>query len=89
MFQEEISPATVEQAAIENTQPGPGRKLAQFYADLYIALYFDSLDKSDEAERFLKRSLTHGSSGYMTDTARVYLTARFPDAVKTQKPTKS
>jgi hypothetical protein len=67
------------EAAVKNTSAGPSRKRAQFYADLYVGLYYDSLNKPKEAAKYLKRSLEYGSSGYMVDVTRVYLADRFPD----------
>lgn len=77
MLKDELKPEEVAQAAIDNTKPGSARKRAQFYADLYIALYYDSLNQSDEAKRYLERSLEYGNDGYMVDAARVYLKDRF------------
>jgi hypothetical protein len=47
------------------------------YADLYVGLYFDSLNDADRAKQYLERSLTYDASGYMQDVARVYLKDRF------------
>lgn len=84
LLKEEIKPDEVMEAAIDNTSEGPSRRRAKFYADLYIGLYYDSLDKKDEAAKYLKRSLTYGDAGYMVDVARVYLNDRFP-SVKEKK----
>ncbi|MEM8734321.1 MAG: hypothetical protein AAGG44_08875 [Planctomycetota bacterium] len=77
MLKEELKPEEVVQAAIDKTQAGAARKRAQFYADLYVALYYDSLNQSEEARRYLERSLKYGDNGYMVDAARVYLKDRF------------
>lgn len=78
MLQGSLEPAEVAQAAVDNTPEGTSaRKSAQFYADLYIGLYYDCLDDAAQAQKFLKRSLTYGIDGYMADTARVYLADRF------------
>jgi lipoprotein NlpI len=77
MLQGKLQPEQVVQAAIDNTSEGLRRKRALFYADLYIGLYYDSLGNSAEAERYLRRSLSRGDSGYMVDSARVYLQDRF------------
>lgn len=79
MLKGELAPADVLQAAIENTPQGAVRQRAQFYADLYVALYYDSLDQADDARAYLKRSLNYDHSGYMVDVARVYLADRFPE----------
>lgn len=85
MLQGSLEPEQVAQAAVDNTSEGTSaRKSAQFYADLYIGLYYDSLGDAKQAQQYLKRSLTYGIDGYMADTARVYLADRFeaskPDA---------
>lgn len=79
MLKGELEPDLVSAAAIEKTPPGRARKRAQFYADLYIGLYYDCLGDKPQAIRFLKRSLTYGITGYMADTARVYLGDRFSE----------
>jgi lipoprotein NlpI len=76
MLQGKLQPEDVLQAAIDNTSPGPARQRAQFYAALYVGLYYDALGDAAQAATYLKKSLTYGSSGYMADTARVYLADR-------------
>lgn len=77
MLRGEGSPEKVI-AAAEKVGPAPeNRKMAQFYGDLYIGLYYDSIGRTEDAEKFLKRSLTYEVNGYMNDTARVYLAERF------------
>ncbi|MEM7475175.1 MAG: hypothetical protein AAF483_09305, partial [Planctomycetota bacterium] len=80
MLKGEIEPDEVMKAAVKNTSGGASRKRAQFYADLYIGLYYDSLNKAKLAEKYLKQSLSYGDKGYMVDVARVYLSDRFPTA---------
>lgn len=82
MLKKEITPAEVVEAAKANTREGLARNRALFYADLYLGLYYDSLDDKTNAVKYLKRSLTYGVTGYMADTARVYLADRFPDDAK-------
>lgn len=77
MLKGELEPEKVMQAAIDNTIAGAERERAKFYADLYVGLYYDSLGDDAEAAKFLERSLTYDSAGYMVDTARVYLEHRF------------
>jgi lipoprotein NlpI len=73
------TPKEVIEAAIANTSEGSGRADALFYADLYVGLYYDSLGDAENAKKYLLSSLKHGVKGYMVDTARVYLDARFPN----------
>lgn len=77
MLKGTLEPDQVMVAAIKNTPEGERRKQAQFYADLYVGLYYDSLDNPEQAAKYLKRSLSYDSAGYMVDTARVYLADRF------------
>ena len=83
MLKKEIKPAEVVTAAKTNTREGYARKNALFYADLYLGLYYDSLNDESNAIKYLKRSMTHGVEGYMADTARVYYNDRF--ATKSDK----
>lgn len=85
MLKGEIEPDAVVQAGVDNTPPGLQRARAQFYADLYVGLYYDCLDESESAQKYLQRSLTYGNSGYMVDVARVYLADRFPQPAESSK----
>lgn len=85
MLDGQAEPGEVMKAALANTQPGSARKTAQLYADLYVGLYYDSLGESENAAKFLKRSLTYGRTGYMADTARVYYEERFKKADKAKR----
>ena len=78
MLKGELEPDGVMKAALKNTKGATARRRAQFYADLYIGLYQDSLGRSKLAAKHLKQSLEYGDSGYMVDVARVYLADRFP-----------
>lgn len=84
MLQQKLEPAQVLEAARANTSPGPQRQRAEFYAGLYIGLYYDALEDSQQAAAYLKQSLAAGDRGYMVDAARVYLADRLtqPDTVK-------
>ncbi len=77
MLKGELEPEQVMQSAIDSTPEGSLRKRAQFYADLYIGLYYDSLGQSEKAASHLKSSLQYDQNGYMANTARVYLADRF------------
>jgi lipoprotein NlpI len=86
MLQGKLQPEEVLAAAEENTPSGEPRKRAQFYAALYVGLYYDSLGDDRQAAEYLKKSLSYGVSGYMADTARVYLADRFPETNKKGEP---
>lgn len=77
MLKGELAPDKVLDAAKANTSPGPGQQRACFYADLYVGLYYDSINDKEQAIKYLKRSLSYETSGYMRDSARVYLADRF------------
>ena len=81
MLQQKIEPAQVLQAARANTSPGRQRQRAEFYAALYVGLYYDALGDSQPAAAYLKQSLAAGDVGYMVDAARVYLSQRLTDEV--------
>lgn len=85
MLKGDIQPDAVMQAAIDNTPEGSRRTTAQLYADLYIGLYYDSLGDKANADKYLKRSMTYGSTGYMADTARVYYAERFQGNEKAKR----
>jgi lipoprotein NlpI len=84
MLQQKIPPEQVLEAAQANTFAGPERKRAQFYAALYVGLYYDALGDEPQAIKHLKLSLSYGDSGYMVESARVYLADRFPGAESAQ-----
>ncbi|MFK7737811.1 MAG: hypothetical protein AB8B50_17390 [Pirellulaceae bacterium] len=88
MLQGKLPPEQVVQAAIDNTSDGARRNRALFYADLYVGLYYDSLGNAGEAAKYLRRSLARGDSGYMVDSARVYLEDRFAKEDKKGSQTK-
>ena len=77
MLQQKLEPARVLEAARANTTDGPERQRAEFYAALYIGLYYDSCGDTQQAVEYLKQSLKSGDNGYMVDVARVYLADRF------------
>lgn len=82
MLQQKLEPAEVLEAARANTSPGAQRQRAEFYAALYVGLYYDALGDSPQAAAYLKQSLAAGDRGYMVDAARVYLADRLtqPDS---------
>lgn len=85
MLQQKLEPAQVLEAATANTQPGSQRQRAEFYAALYVGLYYDALGDSQQAATYLKRSLATGDRGYMVDVARVYLADRLAQSDNAKK----
>ncbi len=77
MLKGEIEPAEVLKVAEKNTASERARQSAKFYADLYVGLYYDSLDDAEQASKYLTRSQSYGIDGYMVRTAQVYLDDRF------------
>lgn len=85
----EIEPEEVLQAAVSNTREGPPRRLAQFYAELYIGLYHDALGEQQLAAEHLRRSTEYGLDGYMAHTARVYLQERLEASANAESKVQS
>lgn len=85
MLKAELEPEEVLRAAEKNSSPGRARQSAQFYADLYVGLYYDSLGEAEQARKYLERSQSYGIEGYMVRTAKVYLDDRFPESESEQK----
>lgn len=85
LLQGEVEPEVVLQAAVAPQIAEQARPMAQFYADLYVGLYFDSLGNAEQAIKYLKRSQQYDRSGYMVRTAQVYLNARFPTSTTVEK----
>ena len=81
MLQQKLEPAQVLEAAQDKQLDGPTRQRAEFYAALYVGLYYDALGETQQAAEYLKRSLDSGDRGYMVDVARVYLADRFPSTL--------
>lgn len=77
MLKGELEPEQVITATEALKLQGTALKTAKFYADLYVGLYHDSLGQEKLAVEALRRSQSHGISGYMVSTARVYLEDRF------------
>lgn len=77
MYQGEITPEAVLEAAAQASGSTQQRASADFYAKLYIGLYFDALGSEKEAKRYLAESREIDISGYMADVAKVYLNHRF------------
>jgi lipoprotein NlpI len=60
--------------AAERVEGGPRAKpLARFYGNLYVALHYESLGKTELCRKHLEESLKTGTGGYMADVARVHL----------------
>lgn len=77
MFQGEMTPEAVIQAANDNSIAAQRRASAVFYAQLYVGLYYDALGQKEQAAEHLRLSREIDLSGYMPDVARVYLAHRF------------
>lgn len=86
MLKGEKQPEDVLKVAAE-AQAGPRRKQAMFYGELYVGLYYDSIGETEKAIEHLRASLTYDQNHYMSDTARVYLQARFPNPQNPPKQT--
>jgi lipoprotein NlpI len=49
------------------------RAIARFYGNLYVALHYESLGKTELCRKHLEESLKTGTGGYMADVARIHL----------------
>jgi lipoprotein NlpI len=58
--------------------------LAKFYADLYIGLYYEALDRDADSLRHMKRAADNpaAKASYMGDVARVHVRLRMQAALK-------
>jgi lipoprotein NlpI len=61
---------------------------AKFYADLYVGLYYEALDRDDESLRLITRSAANPAArkSYMGDVARVHVILRKKSASSDQSP---
>lgn len=71
--------ATPEEVLRSGKQAGGA---AEFYADLYVALYYEALDRRDESLRLMRLAAEHPASkgNYMGDVARVHVRLRTKEA---------
>lgn len=72
MFAGSIGPEDVLKVA------GGGADVADFYADLYVGLYYEAVGRPDESRRFVERAARNPSArrSYMGDVARVHARRR-------------
>jgi lipoprotein NlpI len=59
---------------------------AQFYADLYVGLYYEAIGQDDDSLRLIARAADNSAARktYMGDVARVHVTLRKEKAKSTQ-----
>lgn len=59
---------------------------AKFYADLYVGLYYEALDRDDDSLRLVTRAAENpvGKQSYMGDVARVHVKLRKKEASSTK-----
>lgn len=78
LYRGKLSPQEVLTAATAGTMPGERRAAQEFYAHLYVGLYFHALGQADEAARYLdlaaRDQLKQNPflNRYMWDVARVH-----------------
>lgn len=78
MLKQELKPEQVLEVA--HSTAAAERKSAQFYAELYVGLYYDALGNRQLAQKHLDGCVQMELEGYMADSARVYLRHRFDHA---------
>lgn len=71
LFHGDIKPEDVISAAEKSRQAS-----ARFYGYLYVGLYYDAVDNTEEADKWLKKCIDTGTGGYMRDCAVVHLKLR-------------
>lgn len=61
---------------------------AKFYADFYVGLYYEVLNRNDESLRLLRFAANNSSAknNYMRDVAQVHVTLRTKKGVATRRP---
>lgn len=79
MFAGEVRPEAVLQSAAR------AGKIAQFYADLYVGLFYEALGDHSQSIRFLRAAAANPAAkgSYMGDVARVHVALRTKSAVAT------
>lgn len=88
MLKGEATPDQVLEAAAKSGRNEFETNNAKSFGDLYVGLYFDSMGKSEEARKYLKRSLDYDVVSYMSRTAKVYLETRFKNSEDTDSNVK-
>lgn len=58
---------------------GANSRSGQFYAALYVGLYYDSLGDPEKAKKYFRDACAVNIDGYMADTAKVYSEIRFQE----------
>jgi hypothetical protein len=61
---------------------------ARFYAELYVGLYYEALNRDDESLNLIARAADNpaGRNNYMGDVARVHVILRKKGAAASQAP---
>lgn len=61
-------------AACEKGGAGPqGQRLSRFYGYLYLGLYYDVLNDSENAKKYLEKCVAQNVPVYMNDVAKIHL----------------
>lgn len=77
VFQGRLKPEDLP-AAVSRIPEGDRRQAAEFYAALYMGLYYEAIGEQDKAKSLLLRSAALSKGfGYMGDVARVHVKIRF------------
>ncbi len=70
-----LGKATVDDVFAKTTADKPGKaalNAREFYAHLYVGLYYEALGKADLASRHIRQAVEHKIGHYMWDVARVH-----------------
>ena len=88
LFAGKATPDDVLKAAASHSQVPPGwLKRQQFYAHLYVGLYFEAIgDEKQAREHITLAADEFRANDYMGDVARVHKQLRWPDAKSSEEP---
>ncbi len=76
MFRAEMTADEVLKSVNQPSVPSHGSATAKFYAHLYVGLFHEANDRSDEAAKHLQLAVEQKTGGYMADVAFVDLHIR-------------
>lgn len=71
MYRGEADEAAVRKE-VDALPAGSGREMANFYAELYLAMYHDAMGARTEALKHAAKAATAKEVNYMTDIGRIY-----------------
>jgi lipoprotein NlpI len=89
LIQGKITPQDVIDVVEKKSNPKRAKDLVRFYGYLYIGLYFDAIDESEQAMEWLQKCVDEKSDGYMADVAKIHLEMLRRDKAKDKPKSES